>query len=89
VRAGCAERSSLAIRTATSASSRRRGVGYFTEGASGEIKRKTLDRKSPFFAAGEDIVNSFVQVNENEMKVETISADGKPIDSYTIKRNGQ
>lgn len=68
-----------------------KGVHYFTEGASGEIKRKTLDRKSPFFAAGEDNVNSFliVQVSENEMKVEAISADGKLIDSYTIKRNGQ
>lgn len=68
-----------------------KGVHYFTEGASGEIKRKTLDRSSPLLAAGEDSVNSFliVQVSENEMKVEAISADGKLIDSYTIKRNGQ
>jgi predicted phosphodiesterase len=68
-----------------------KGVHYFTEGASGEIKRKTLDRESPFFAAGEDSVNSFliVQVSENEMKVEAISADGRLIDSYTIKRGGQ
>lgn len=65
-----------------------KGVHYFTEGASGEIKRKTLDRKSPLFAAGEDSVNSFliVQVSENEMKIEAISADGKLIDSYIIKR---
>ncbi len=65
-----------------------KGVHYFTEGASGEIKRKTLDRRNPFFAAGEDGVNSFliVQVSENEMKVEAISADGKLIDSYTINR---
>ncbi len=68
-----------------------KGVHYFTEGASGEIKRKTLDRESSFFAAGEDSVNSFliVQVSENEMKVEAISADGRLIDSYTIKRDGQ
>lgn len=65
-----------------------KGVHYFTEGASGEIKRKTLDRRNPLFAAGEDGVNSFliVQVSENEMKVEAISADGKLIDSYTINR---
>ncbi|MGE0127210.1 MAG: metallophosphoesterase [Blastocatellales bacterium] len=65
-----------------------KGVHYFTEGASGEIKRRTLDRKNPLFAAGEDSVNSFliVQVSESEMKVEAISADGKLIDSYTIKR---
>jgi hypothetical protein len=67
------------------------GVYYFTEGASGEIKRNTLDRRSPFHAAGEDKVNSFlvVQVNENEMKVEAIGADGSLIDSHTFKRNGQ
>ncbi|MFN0112208.1 MAG: metallophosphoesterase [Blastocatellia bacterium] len=65
-----------------------KGVQYFTEGASGEIKKRTLDRKSPLFAAGEDSVNSFliVQVTEAEMKVEAIAADGKVIDSYTIKR---
>ena len=64
------------------------GVHYFTEGASGEIKRRSLDRRSPLMAAGEDMVNSFliVQVNEDEMKVEAISAEGKTIDSYTIKR---
>jgi 3',5'-cyclic AMP phosphodiesterase CpdA len=66
-----------------------KGVQYFTEGASGEIKKGTLDRRGPFFAAGEDSVNSFliVQVNEDEMKVEAIAADGKVIDSHTIKRN--
>jgi predicted phosphodiesterase len=65
-----------------------KGVQYFSEGASGEIKRRTLDRKSPLFAAGEDAVNSFliVEANENEMKVEAISADGKMLDSHTIKR---
>jgi hypothetical protein len=65
-----------------------KGVHYFTEGASGEIKRKTLDRRTPFFAAGEDAINSFliVQAGENELKVEAIGADGRQIDSYTIKR---
>ncbi len=63
------------------------GVHYFTEGASGEIKKRTLDRKSPLMAFGEDSVNSFliVQVTETEMKVEAIAADGRLIDSYTIK----
>jgi predicted phosphodiesterase len=65
-----------------------KGVNYFTEGASGEIKRKTLDRSSPYHAAGEDEKNSFliVQAGENELKVEAIDADGSLIDSYTIKR---
>jgi predicted phosphodiesterase len=68
-----------------------KGVHYFTEGASGEIKRRTLNRQSPFFAAGEDRINSFliVRVNENEMKVEAIGADGSLIDSYTIKRKDE
>ncbi len=64
------------------------GVQYFTEGASGEIKKRTLDRKNPYFAAGEDSVNSFllVQATEDEMKVEAIAADGKLLDSHTLKR---
>jgi hypothetical protein len=64
-----------------------KGVHYFTEGASGEIKRKTLDRDTEFFAAGEDSKNSFliVQAGENELKVDAIAADGSQIDSYTIK----
>jgi predicted MPP superfamily phosphohydrolase len=66
-----------------------KGVHYFTEGASGEIKRRTLNRQSPLFAAGEDMVNSFliVQVDEDEMKIEAISAEGKSIDSSIIRRN--
>jgi hypothetical protein len=65
-----------------------KGVHYFTEGASGEIKRKTLDRTTPLFAAGEDEKNSFliIQASESELKVEAIGADGSLIDSYTIKR---
>jgi len=67
-----------------------KGVHYFTEGASGEIKRKTLDRNNPLFAAGEDGKNSFliVQASESELKVEAIGADGSLIDSYTIRRGG-
>ncbi len=65
-----------------------KGVYYFTEGASGEIKRKTLDRSTSFFAAGEDEKNSFllVQASDSELKVDAIAADGSLIDSYTIKR---
>jgi predicted phosphodiesterase len=64
-----------------------KGVYYFTEGASGEIKRKSLDRTNPLFAAGEDQINSFlvVQVTGDEIKIEAIGADGRLIDSITIK----
>lgn len=62
------------------------GVHYFTEGASGKLKRGTLDRRSSLFAAGEDRLNSFliVQTTEHELKVEAIGADGSLVDSYTI-----
>jgi predicted phosphodiesterase len=65
-----------------------KGVHYFTQGASGEIKRKTLDRTTPYYASGEDEKNSFliVQAGDDELKVEAIAADGSLIDSYTIKR---
>lgn len=65
-----------------------KGVHYFIEGASGEIKRRTLDRTNSLFAAGEDSKHSFliVQATESELKVEAIGADGSLIDSYTIKR---
>lgn len=66
-----------------------KGVHYFTEGASGEIKKNTLDRRSPLMAAGEDAVNSFltVEVTETEMKVQAIAADGRLIDSSSITRD--
>ena len=68
-----------------------KGVHYFTQGSSGEIKRRTLDRSTQLIAAGEDEKNSFliVQAGENELKVDAIAADGSLIDSYTIKRAAQ
>jgi len=64
-----------------------KGVHYFVEGASGEIKRGTLDRKNPLFEAGEDRINSFliVDVNENEFKVEARGSDDRIIDSHVIR----
>ena len=67
-----------------------KGVQYFTAGSGGEIKKGTLDPKSPLTAFGNDRINIFlsVQASENEMKVEAIGADGSLVDSHTIKRNG-
>jgi predicted phosphodiesterase len=64
------------------------GVQYFTAGSGGEIKKGTLDRKSPLMAAGNDEVNIFllVQATETEMKVDAITAGGSLIDSHTLKR---
>lgn len=65
-----------------------KGVQYFTAGSGGEIKKGTLDAKSPLMAFGNDRLNIFltVQATENEMKVDAIGADGSLVDSYTIKR---
>lgn len=66
-----------------------KGVHYFVEGASGEIKRKTLDKKNPLFDAGEDSINSFliIDVNENEFKVEARGSDDRVIDSYVVRHS--
>ncbi len=65
-----------------------KGVQYFTAGSSGEIKKGTLDSKSPLMAFGNDRINIFLtaQATENEMKVEAIGSDGSMVDSYTIKK---
>lgn len=64
------------------------GVQYFTAGSGGEIKKGTLDRKSPLTAYGNDQVNIFliVQASETEMKVEAIAADGAIVDTHTIRQ---
>jgi len=66
-----------------------KGVHYFVEGASGEIKRRTLDRKNPLFDAGEDMINSFlmVEVDENEFKVEARGYDDRIIDFHVVKHS--
>ncbi|MFN0084625.1 MAG: metallophosphoesterase [Blastocatellia bacterium] len=64
------------------------GVQYFTAGSGGEIKKGTLDRKSPLTAYGNDQVNIFliVQASEAELKVEAIAADGAIVDTHSIRR---
>ncbi len=66
-----------------------KGVHYFVEGASGEIKRRTLDRKNPLFDAGEDMINSFliVEVDENEFKVEARGSDDRIIDFHVVRHS--
>lgn len=65
-----------------------KGVNYFTAGSGGEIKRGTLDRKSPLTAYGNDQVNIFliVTADDKEMKVSAIAADGTTVDSHTIRK---
>ncbi len=63
------------------------GVQYFTAGSGGEIKKGTLDRKSPLTAYGNDQVNIFLiaQATAAELKIEAIAADGTIVDTHTIR----
>src|SRR5262249_4882832 len=65
------------------------GVYYFTEGASGQLRKGDINRKSDIFEAGNDAVNSFivVQVNQGQMKVEAIGADGAVLDRTVIDKS--
>ncbi len=64
------------------------GVHYFTEGASGQLRKGNLNRRSGLFEAGNDEVNSFliVQVEDKSMNVEAIGPDGKILDNSTINK---
>lgn len=64
------------------------GVYYFTEGASGQLRKGNLDRSNPIYEAGDDRTNSFllVQTNGSQMTVEAIAADGTVLDKAVIDK---
>jgi hypothetical protein len=64
------------------------GVYYFTEGASGQLRKGNLNRSNPIYEAGDDRNNSFllVSVNESQMRVQAIAADGKALDDAVIDK---
>jgi hypothetical protein len=64
------------------------GIYYFTEGASGRLRRGNLDRNNPLYEAGDDQNNSFLLVwaDGSQMVVEAIAADGKVLDTATISK---
>ncbi len=64
-----------------------KGIQYFVEGASGKIKRKTIDFKSPLLEVGNDSMHSFMIMNvtENEFRTETRGADDSLIDNLVIR----
>lgn len=59
------------------------GVQYFVSGAGGQLRRGNIDRRSPFFAAGNDEVNSFMYVEATGDSLEfwVVDADGNILDT--------
>ena len=65
-----------------------KGIYYFTEGASGELRAGNL-RKTDLTAAGDDQDRSFlsVEISGDDLYFQTISRAGTTVDSGTIHRN--
>lgn len=63
------------------------GVQYFVSGAGGQLRRGNINRRSPFFAAGNDDVHSFmyVEATGDSLKFWAVDADGNILDHGTLK----
>jgi hypothetical protein len=59
------------------------GVQYFVSGVGSKPRRGNLERNTPFFAAGNDEISSFmsIEVTPERFNFKTIDATGKVIDS--------
>jgi 3',5'-cyclic AMP phosphodiesterase CpdA len=68
-----------------------RGVYYFTEGASGQLRRNNIDRTAEVFESGNDVMCSFLLVSATAytLKVEAIGADGSMLDTAMIPKAGK
>jgi len=64
-----------------------KGIYYFTEGASGELRPNNL-KKTDFTAAGYDKDRSFlsVEISDEDLYFQTVSRTGVTVDSGTIRR---
>jgi hypothetical protein len=62
------------------------GVHYFISGAGGKLRRGNIDRRSPLFAAGNDLVHSFmyVEVTGERLDFWAVDAEGNILDYGTI-----
>jgi 3',5'-cyclic AMP phosphodiesterase CpdA len=64
------------------------GVLYITCGASGMLRRGNLDRRSPYFEAGNDQSNSFlyVEASKDRLRFWGVDAEGKIFDHASLKK---
>lgn len=65
------------------------GIQYFVQGASGQLRKNGMKKKSDLTAAFNDLTHSFlmVSVNAAEMQVEAIGEDGAVLDRVTIAQH--
>lgn len=65
-----------------------KGIVHYVSGSGGHLRRGDLNFRSPFLAAGNDEIHSFliVRVTEEELRVEAIGSDGKLLDSSFIAK---
>jgi 3',5'-cyclic AMP phosphodiesterase CpdA len=61
------------------------GVQYFVSGTGGKLRRNDLNRRSLFFAAGDDQTHSFisVEVTPEQLSYKTIDVSGRVLDEWT------
>jgi hypothetical protein len=66
-----------------------RGVQYFVSGAGGKLRQGDIDRRTPFFAAGNDRVNSFMyfEATPDELSFQAIDPAGNTLDDGVLARN--
>lgn len=64
------------------------GIQYFTSGAGAKLRRGNLQKDSPFYAFGNDLVRSFMlfSVRPDSITFWSISIDGDVLDSGIIRR---
>ena len=63
------------------------GIQYFVCGASGQLRRGNINRRSPFFETGNDQATSFLfaEASKNSLTFWAIDATGKTLDGITLK----
>jgi 3',5'-cyclic AMP phosphodiesterase CpdA len=61
-------------------------IQYFVSGAGGKLRRGDLNRRTPFFAAGNDETGSFmsVEITPEQFNFQAIDAAGRVIDSGEV-----
>ncbi len=65
------------------------GIQYFVQGASGQLRKNGMHKKSNLTAISNDVTHSFLlaHVNETEIQVEAIGENGAIIDRITVAKS--
>jgi 3',5'-cyclic AMP phosphodiesterase CpdA len=65
-----------------------RGVQYFVSGTGGQLRKGDTDRRTPFFATGNDQVNSYLmfEATPEKLSFSALDAAGNTLDSGSLTR---